>query len=94
MNRREFSIFLGGAAAACQRRAYAQQQAGPSNPVRRDWLDRRKEPISNPNCRSSIRITICGSVLDGGICPRIDLAFSSEHLRFSSVSPLRLRMGA
>ena len=48
MNRREFSILLGGAAAACQRRAYAQPQAGPSNPVRRDWLDRRKAPILEP----------------------------------------------
>jgi L-fuconolactonase len=47
MNRREFSILLGGAATwpCC---AYAQQQAAPSNPIRRDWLDRRKEPILEP----------------------------------------------
>jgi L-fuconolactonase len=47
MNRREFSILLGGAATWpwC---AYAQQQVAPSNPIRRDWLDRRKEPILEP----------------------------------------------
>jgi len=47
MNRREFSTLL-GAAATWPRRAYAQQQAVPSNPIRQDWLDRRKEPILEP----------------------------------------------
>ena len=49
MNRREFSTVLCGAAAPwLARSAYAQQQAGPSNPIRRDWLDRRKEPVLEP----------------------------------------------
>ena len=49
MNRREFSTFLGGAASTWfARSAYAQPQAAPSNPIRRDWLDRRKEPILEP----------------------------------------------
>ena len=47
MNRREFSNLL-GVAALWSQRAYAQQQAAPSNPIRRDWLDRRKEPILEP----------------------------------------------
>ena len=48
MNRREFSNLLGGAAALWSQRAYAQQQSAPSSPIRRDWLDRRKEPILEP----------------------------------------------
>jgi hypothetical protein len=43
MNRREFSNLLGGAATLWSQRAYAQQQAAPSSPIRREWLDRRKE---------------------------------------------------
>src|SRR6266567_5379786 len=49
MNRREFSSLLCGAAAtSLAPSASAQQQAAPSNPIRRDWLDRRKEPILEP----------------------------------------------
>jgi predicted TIM-barrel fold metal-dependent hydrolase len=49
MNRRAFSSLLCGTAATClARKAYAQQQAGPSNAIRLDWLDRRKEPILDP----------------------------------------------
>lgn len=48
MNRREFSNLLGGATALWSQRAYAQQQAAPSSPIRLEWLDRRKEPILEP----------------------------------------------
>src|SRR5437868_11675412 len=49
MNRREFSsLFCGAVATSLARSASAQQQAAPPNPIRRDWLDRRKEPILEP----------------------------------------------
>ena len=48
MNRREFSNLFGGAAALWSQRAYAQQRAAPPSPIRREWLDRRKEPILEP----------------------------------------------
>src|SRR5712671_5752604 len=48
MNRREFSYLLGAAAALRSQRAYGQQQAAPSSPINREWLDRRKEPILEP----------------------------------------------
>jgi predicted TIM-barrel fold metal-dependent hydrolase len=47
MRRRDFLILLGSAAAGLPPTAYAQQSVPPS-PVRQDWLDRRKEPILEP----------------------------------------------
>src|SRR6202795_2035125 len=47
MNRREFVALFGGAV-AWPLSGLAQQPAAPLNPVRQDWLDRRKEPILEP----------------------------------------------
>ncbi len=44
MNRREFAGLVGGVSAA-----YAQQAAIPANPVRQDWLNRRRESILEPD---------------------------------------------
>ena len=49
MNRREFSLFCGAAAASLTRRAPAQQPAAPANPIRREWLERRTEPALEPD---------------------------------------------
>ena len=54
MNRREFSMLVGGAAAGWAQRASAQQaaqqqKAAPGNPAPRlDWLARHKEPVLEP----------------------------------------------
>jgi hypothetical protein len=50
MNRRDSSsLFRGAAATSVAPGASAQTQAAPSDPIRRDWLDRRKEPILEPD---------------------------------------------
>ena len=49
MNRRAFSLVCGAAAASLARRASAQQPPAPANPIRRDWLERRKEPVLEPD---------------------------------------------
>jgi L-fuconolactonase len=49
MNRREFSLFCGAAAASLTRRASGQQPAAPANPIGRDWLERRTEPVLEPD---------------------------------------------
>jgi L-fuconolactonase len=48
VNRREFSNVIGGAVALWSQRAFAQQQAAPSSPIRQNWLDRRKEAVLEP----------------------------------------------
>src|ERR1700730_3013083 len=47
MNRREFVTLVGGAG-AWPLKEFAQQPTGPLSPVRQGWLDRRKEPILEP----------------------------------------------
>src|SRR5262249_45663720 len=48
VNRREFSLLVGGVAVTWAQRASAQQSA-PANPAPRlDWLARHKEPILEP----------------------------------------------
>jgi predicted TIM-barrel fold metal-dependent hydrolase len=49
MNRREFVTLIGAASAKPLELRAQQPAAPPQNPVRQDWLDRRKEAILEPD---------------------------------------------